>query len=81
MDSVQIPCPRCEDGTATVIAVSPVPLVWQIYQCATCLYCWRSTEPARRTDRASYPREFRLTRAGIDGARDVPAIPPLRQQP
>ncbi|MFH8569443.1 non-oxidative hydroxyarylic acid decarboxylases subunit D [Streptomyces sp. NPDC017993] len=38
---------------------------------------WRTIEPARRTRRASYPAEFRMTQADIDGAPEVPAIPSL----
>ena len=78
MRTSQPPCPRCEDGVAALLATSPVPGVWQVYQCQTCLYTWRSTEPARRTDRASYPAEFRMTRADIENAPQVPSVPPLR---
>ncbi|MDT5292974.1 MAG: vanillate/4-hydroxybenzoate decarboxylase subunit [Mycobacterium sp.] len=55
-DNTTQPCPRCEYGTATVIAVSPVNGVWEIYQCQVCLFSWRSTEPKRRTDPAFYPK-------------------------
>jgi vanillate/4-hydroxybenzoate decarboxylase subunit D len=75
------PCPRCEDGTAAVIAVSPVSGVWEIYQCRTCFFCWRSTEPKRRTEPACYPEVFRMIRADIDNAPEVPTVPPLRRQP
>lgn len=74
-------CPRCGDGNAGVIAVSEVSDVWEIYQCAICMYFWRSTEPRRRTERAFYPEEFRMTRADIEKAPEVPTVPPLRQQP
>lgn len=72
------PCPRCEDGTAEVITRSPVPGVWEVFQCATCLYMWRSTEPVRRTQREHYPAEFRMRRIDIDTAPEVPTIPPLK---
>ncbi|MFE2426528.1 non-oxidative hydroxyarylic acid decarboxylases subunit D [Streptomyces sp. NPDC059373] len=70
-------CPRCAHETVGTVTTSPVPGVWDVLQCARCLYMWRTTEPARRTDRESYPAEFRMTRADIDNAPEVPAIPPL----
>ncbi|MGD9619933.1 MAG: non-oxidative hydroxyarylic acid decarboxylases subunit D [Mycolicibacterium sp.] len=70
-------CPRCEDGTANVIARSPIPAVWEVFHCEKCLYMWRSTEPERRTRRDRYPAEFRMTQADIDTAPEVPTIPPL----
>ena len=73
-----LPCPRCDDGDAVAIATSPVRGAWEIYQCAACMYFWRSTEPRRRTDRALYPEEFRMTRAEIEDAPQVPTVPPLR---
>ncbi|MFF1764812.1 non-oxidative hydroxyarylic acid decarboxylases subunit D [Streptomyces sp. NPDC058249] len=38
---------------------------------------WRTTEPDRRTRREAYPVEFRMTRADIDDAPEVPVVPPL----
>jgi len=46
-------------------------------QCQQCQYCWRTTEPARRTDRDAYPDEFKMTIDDIVNAPEVPAIPPL----
>jgi hypothetical protein len=70
-------CPRCEAARTEKLATSPVPGVWDVLQCQVCLYTWRTTEPARRTTREAYPEDFRMTRADIEGAHDVPAIPPL----
>jgi vanillate/4-hydroxybenzoate decarboxylase subunit D len=41
------------------------------------LYCWRTSEPARRTDRDAYPDDFKMTLNDIVNAAEVPAIPPL----
>ncbi|CAL9333495.1 MULTISPECIES: non-oxidative hydroxyarylic acid decarboxylases subunit D [unclassified Streptomyces] len=70
-------CPRCADRTVRTVAHSPVPGVWQVLQCARCLYMWRTTEPARRTSRDAYPERFRLTAEDIASASEVPAVPPL----
>ncbi|MCP2163525.1 non-oxidative hydroxyarylic acid decarboxylases subunit D [Goodfellowiella coeruleoviolacea] len=72
-------CPRCDHDTTATLAESPVPGVWQVLQCQRCLYTWRTTEPARRTQRDAYPAEFRMTQADIDNAPEVPSIPPLRR--
>jgi hypothetical protein len=71
-------CPRCADTGVSTVAHSPVPGVWQVLQCARCLYMWRTTEPARRTRREDYPVQFRLTEHDIATATEVPAVPPLR---
>lgn len=71
-------CARCGHDALDTLAHSPVPGVWEVRQCRRCLYTWRTTEPARRTDRALYPEAFRLTQADIDHAIEVPHIPPLR---
>lgn len=70
-------CPRCGEDHVEILAKSPVPDVWEVFQCQHCLYTWRSTEPARRTDRDQYPEEFKMTQADIDNAPMVPSIPPL----
>ena len=70
-------CPRCADKQIDVMAHSPVKGVWTVYQFQHCLYTWRNTEPARRTEREHYPPEFRMTQQDIDNAPEVPAIPPL----
>jgi hypothetical protein len=71
-------CPRCAFDVVGRLATSPVPGVWDVLQCDRCLYTWRTTEPARRTRRDAYPDNFKLTRADIDNAIEVPAVPPLR---
>ncbi|KFZ38929.1 4-hydroxybenzoate decarboxylase [Shewanella mangrovi] len=70
-------CPRCNDEHVEVLADSPVPDVWQVFQCQHCLYTWRSTEPLRRTSPEHYPEAFKMTQADIDNAPMVPSIPPL----
>lgn len=70
-------CPRCAHDDVAVVTTSPVPGVWEVLQCARCLYMWRTTEPERRTRREAYPAEFRLTQADIDAAPEVPPVPPL----
>ncbi|GAB2752699.1 non-oxidative hydroxyarylic acid decarboxylases subunit D [Salinifilum aidingensis] len=70
-------CPRCAWEELHHLATSPVPDVWEVWQCARCLYTWRTTEPARRSTRAAYPERFRMTQADIDAAPEVPAVPPL----
>lgn len=74
-------CPRCAHDTIEQLSTSPVPGVWEVLQCARCLYCWRTTEPARRTHRDAYPETFMMTTADIDNAPAVPSIPPLRVHP
>lgn len=71
-------CPRCAFETVGKLATSPVPGVWDVLQCGQCLYTWRTTEPARRTQRDAYPEQFRMTLADIENAIEVPAVPPLR---
>lgn len=73
-------CPRCAYQTVERLFSSPVPGVWDVLQCGRCLYTWRTTEPARRTDRDAYPEEFRMTQADIDAAPEVPTVPPLRRR-
>src|SRR5246127_2224708 len=74
-------CPRCAFDAIEQLYTSPVPGVWEVLQCQQCLYCWRTSEPARRTDRDAYPASFRMTQADIDTAAEVPSIPPLRTTP
>lgn len=75
------PCPRCGHETIELLSTSPVAGVWDVLQCQRCLYCWRTSEPARRTDRDAYPASFRMTQADIDTAPEVPSIPPPRTRP
>ena len=71
-------CPRCAWESVHRLARSPVPDVWEVLQCARCLYTWRTTEPERRTNRQAYPEAFRMTQQDIDDAPEVPAVPALR---
>jgi hypothetical protein len=74
-------CPRCAHETIEKLHSSPVPGVWDVLQCRRCLYTWRTTEPARRSQRDAYPEGFRLTPEDLANAPEVPAIPPLRVSP
>lgn len=74
-------CPRCEFETIDTLYSSPVPAVWDVLQCQRCLYTWRTTEPARRTQRDNYPDSFKMTAADIEDAPEVPGIPPLLTDP
>lgn len=71
-------CPRCCHTIVSLLFTSPVPGAWDVLQCQQCLYCWRTSEPSRRTSRAAYPVSFRLTLADLESAPEVPSIPPLR---
>ncbi|WP_030622341.1 non-oxidative hydroxyarylic acid decarboxylases subunit D [Streptomyces sclerotialus] len=73
-------CPRCAHETIEQLFASPVPGVWEVLQCRQCLYCWRTSEPARRTRREAYPDSFRMTAEDIDNASEVPTVPPLLKQ-
>ncbi|WP_406109783.1 hypothetical protein OG698_44175 [Streptomyces sp. NBC_01003] len=79
MNHLPVECPRCAFAEISLLATSPVPGVWDVVQCGRCLYTWRTIEPARRTQRDAYPDTFKLTEADIDGAIEVPAVPPLRK--
>ena len=70
-------CPRCGAEVIETIAVSPVAGVWELRQCERCLYTWRTTEPARRSQRDAYPEAFRLTEADMQHAEEIPRVPPL----
>lgn len=70
-------CPRCGFDHIETLTSSPVPGAWEVLQCTQCLYCWRTTEPVRRTRREDYPENFRMTVEDIRDAPLVPAVPPL----
>lgn len=76
---VNIICPRCAFETVETLFTSPVPDVWNVLQCQQCLYCWRTSEPARRTQRDEYPDSFKMTAQDIANAPELPAIPALRR--
>ncbi|MFE8049563.1 non-oxidative hydroxyarylic acid decarboxylases subunit D [Brenneria goodwinii] len=71
-------CPRCRHHQLGSLYDSPVAGVWKVLQCSKCLYIWRTSEPARRSDPAHYPEEFRLSDEKISHVEDIPAIPPLK---
>lgn len=71
-------CPRCRSGTVAHLASSPVPGVWSVFQCVTCLYTWRSSEPAENTDPETYPKAFRLDPKSLSSLAAIPAITPKR---
>ncbi|MEU6419165.1 non-oxidative hydroxyarylic acid decarboxylases subunit D [Streptomyces spiralis] len=70
-------CPRCAYETIAKLYTSPVPGAWEVLQC---LHCWRTSEPARRTQRDAYPDSFKMNVEDIASAPEVPTIPPLRAQ-
>ncbi|GAA2902022.1 non-oxidative hydroxyarylic acid decarboxylases subunit D [Streptomyces mexicanus] len=78
MASPNLVCPRCAHETVDQLYTSPVPGAWDVLQCRQCLYCWRTTEPDRRTRRDAYPDSFKMTAEDIANAPEVPTVPPLR---
>ncbi|MEV5413122.1 non-oxidative hydroxyarylic acid decarboxylases subunit D [Thermopolyspora sp. NPDC052614] len=74
-------CPRCAHETIDKLFASPIPGVWEVLQCRRCLYCWRTTEPPRRTRRDRYPDAFKMTAEDVASAAEVPPIPPLKTTP
>jgi vanillate/4-hydroxybenzoate decarboxylase subunit D len=71
-------CPRCDATSVRVMTTSPVPGRWVMYVCDTCLYSWRSTEPAYATDPAGYPAAFKIEPDSIPGMEAIPPVPPRR---
>lgn len=71
-------CPRCRSTTIETVTTSPVPGAWTVFTCSTCLYTWRSSEPAENTDPDKYPAAFRLDPAQLPKLAVAPAVPPLR---
>jgi len=71
-------CPRCRSATVTTLATSPVAGVWTIFQCTTCLYTWRSSEPVDNTDPEKYPAAFRLGPKSFCDLATIPAVTPKR---
>lgn len=66
-------CPRCEHEEISTIATSPVAGAWEVYQCDTCFYSWRSTEDPHVSD------VFKLTDDQIANLQVIPAVPPLEE--
>jgi hypothetical protein len=71
-------CPRCAAENVRILTTSPVPGRWEMYVCDTCVYSWRSTEPAYATDPAAYPAEFKIDIAEIATMAAIPTVPPRR---
>ncbi|MGL5445039.1 non-oxidative hydroxyarylic acid decarboxylases subunit D [Mycobacteroides stephanolepidis] len=71
-------CPCCAFEAVETVFTSPVPGAWDVLQCQRCLYCWRTSEPDRRTRRDAYPDSFKMTAQDIACAPEVPSVPPLR---
>lgn len=74
-------CPRCAHEVIELLCTSPVPGAWKVVQCRLCHYGWRTSEPARRSERRAYPEGFRMTVEDIASAVEVPSIPALRSTP
>lgn len=70
-------CPRCAHDVIELLHTSPVAGAWEVLQCTRCRYGWRTTEPARRSERDAYPEGFRMTQADIAAAPEIPSIPDL----
>lgn len=71
-------CPRCRSETVASLAASPVTGAWTVFQCTTCLYTWRSTEPAENTDPDKYPAAFRLDPKSLTNLVTIPVVTPRR---
>lgn len=71
-------CPRCDQKNIRVLTTSPVPGVWTMFSCTTCLYSWRSIEPSYASDAATYPEAFKVDPASISSMPVVPTIPQRR---
>lgn len=67
-------CPRCRSGTVAYLASSPVAGIWTVFQCTTCLYTWRSSEPVENTDPDQYPAAFRLDPKSLNSLAAIPAV-------
>lgn len=78
MTAIPSLCPRCRSTTVTALAASPVPGVWMVFQCTSCLYTWRSTEPPENTTPDNYPAAFRLDPKGFSRLAVIPAVAPRR---
>jgi len=74
-------CPRCRSGTVAHLASSPVIGAWMVFQCTTCLYTWRSSEPAENTVPEKYPTAFRLDPTSLNELATIPVVTPRRSQP
>lgn len=67
-------CPRCLSENSSVISKSPVAGVWEMYNCKTCFYSWRSTDVPESRDPEKFPANFRLDAGSINKFADFPPI-------
>ncbi len=72
-------CPRCESATIEVQFESPVKGAWVLYRCTTCLFTFRSSEPATMTDPKLYDPKFKFKPEDMPGFPVMPSIPPLNK--
>jgi C4-type Zn-finger protein len=73
-------CPRCRSTTTATRATSPIPGIWTLLACSTCLYVWRTTEPDENQNPDSYPKAFRLMPEQLADLPILPAIQPPGSQ-
>ncbi|MCI2422116.1 hypothetical protein MOQ72_32265 [Saccharopolyspora sp. K220] len=74
---MQRKCPRCAHDVIDLLYTSPVAGSWEVLQCQRCLYGWRTSEPARRTEPGAYPDSFKMSPEAILSAPEIPSIPAL----
>ncbi|QCH13666.1 hypothetical protein CB0101_00820 [Synechococcus sp. CB0101] len=77
-DPVFDTCPRCNCKTTEVQFRSPVQGAWELYRCTTCMFTWRSTEPASMTNPELYDPVFKIDPNDLSSFPVMPAIPPLK---
>ncbi|MBW7975318.1 hypothetical protein FOA26_15910 [Bacillus velezensis] len=68
-------CPRCESKKGETVSQSPVKGAWEIYQCQTCFFTWRSCEPEIITNPAAFNPAFKIDPKETETAAHVPAVP------
>lgn len=67
-------CPRCLTDNCYVISRSPVKGVWEMYNCKTCRYSWRSTDVLENRDPDKFPVNFRWDAGSINKFADYPPV-------
>ena len=67
-------CPRCLTDGGYVVSRSPVKDVWEMYNCKTCRYSWRSTDVPENRDPDKFPENFRWDASNINKFADYPPI-------
>ena len=71
-------CPRCLMDSASVISKSPVPGVWEMYNCSVCGYSWRSTDVLQNRSPEHFPEEFRWDSSQFDKLASYPPVSPKK---